>query len=122
MDKPTHMYDALGKRRPGVVKAIIAARYENVSQTFNKLCSNFIPFAQLLPETETQNQVLDDVFARLTTWGHETGAEDQTLDYKLRKAKDLHETVVEALQELQVSLDEGMPASVKTNCPVRSST
>lgn len=97
------------------MKAVIAARYENVSQTFNKLCSNFIPFAQLLPETETQNQALDDAFTRLTTWGHETGAEDQTLDYKLRKSKDLHETVVEALQELQISLDEGMYKFVEAN-------
>ncbi|CAK7197989.1 hypothetical protein SEUCBS139899_000644 [Sporothrix eucalyptigena] len=108
MDKATHMYDVLGKRRPGVVKAIVAARYENVSQTFNKLCSNFMPFAQLLPETEAQSQAFDDAFARLTTWGYETGAEDQTLDYKLRKSKDLHETVIEALQELQQSLDEAL--------------
>ncbi|ERS95853.1 hypothetical protein HMPREF1624_07930 [Sporothrix schenckii ATCC 58251] len=108
MDKQTHMYDVLGKRRPGVMKAVVAARYENASQTFNKLCSNFIPFAQLLPQTETQHQALDDAFARLTIWGHETGAEDHTLDYKLRKSKDLHDTVVEALQELQVSLDEAL--------------
>ena len=90
------------------MKAVVAARYENASQTFNKLCSKFIPFVQLLPETEAQSQALDDAFARLTTWGYETGAEDQTLDYKLRKSKDLHETVVEALQELQSSLDEGI--------------
>ena len=106
MDKATHMYDGHGKRRFGVVKAIVAARYENVSQTFNKLCVNFVPLAQLLPE-ETQSQRLDNAFVRLTTWGHESGAENQTLDYNLRKSKDLRETVIEALQELQQSLDEG---------------
>lgn len=107
MDKVTHMYDVLGTRRPGVVKAVVAARFENVWQTFSKLCSKFSQLAMVSPDTESQCQLLDDIFARITTWGHETGAEDQTLDYKLRKSKELRETVFETLEELQSSLDTG---------------
>ncbi len=108
MDKPTHIYDVLGKRRPGVVKAVIAARYEVALLTFNKLCSKSKDFVHLLPEAEVDSWPLDDAFTRLATWGNETGADDQSLDYKLRKSGDLHDTVVEALQELQLSLDEGI--------------
>lgn len=103
------MYDALGKRnrRPGFVKAVIAARFEISSQAFDKLCSTFSPLARHFPESEAQTKVLEDSLARFITWGYETGAKDHELDYKLRKSKDLHDTVVQTLEELQSALDEG---------------
>ncbi|EFX06376.1 nb-arc domain containing protein [Grosmannia clavigera kw1407] len=107
MIKPTHMYDSMGRRKEGVVKAVAAARFEDALQTFNRLCSRLLSFSHLITETEAIKQ-LEDVYARFSTWGHETGAEDLSLDRRLRKSKELHETVIDILHELQSALDDGM--------------
>jgi len=108
MEKATHMYDVLVKRRrDGIQKSVIAARFEVSTQAFDRLCSSHEPIAQQFPEAGAKAASLSESFSRLATWGHETGAQDQSLDYKLRKSKDLHEIVVQALTELQLAIEEG---------------
>lgn len=101
------MYDALAKRKQGSVKAVIAARFEDTMQSFDRLWFTYSPLAQHFPELKGQSGPLEESRARIAAWGHETGAKAQGLDYKLRKSKDLHDIVVQALQELQSSLDKG---------------
>lgn len=100
------MYDIMwGKRRPGSAKAIIAARFEVCSQAFGRLFSKCVSLTPHYLDKKAKS--LEDDHGRFITWGVETGAKDQTLDYKLRKSKNLHDTVVQLLQELESVLDEG---------------
>jgi hypothetical protein len=83
-------------------KAVIAARFEDCSQKLQRFAVSMISH---IPEAQTK--AFDDLLSDFVAWGNETGAKDQSLDYRLRKAKDLHESVVETLKELQDDIEFG---------------
>ena len=99
------MYDVYWpKGRKGVVsaKAVIAARFENCTQSLERFCLTLSPHF-----SEARVKDLTDCHGQLVTWGQQTGAKDQTLDYKLRKAHDMHGMVLGLLTDLQATLQEG---------------
>jgi hypothetical protein len=100
------MYDIMwGKRGPGFTKAIIAARFEVCSQAFSRLFSTCVSLTPHYLDAKAKS--VGDDLGRFITWGSETGAKDQTLDYKLRQSTNLHDTVIQLLQQLKSALDEG---------------
>jgi hypothetical protein len=105
-NKPTHMYDVMwGKSRKdsGFRRAAIAAKFEGCTQNFTRLCLSLMPHLR-----ESEAKAIGDCLGDFVTWGNDTGAKDQTLDYKLRKAKGMHKSVVELLTQLQSVLEDGM--------------
>jgi hypothetical protein len=105
MEKATHMYDVMrprGEKGGGHRKAIIAAKFEDCTQNFTRFCLSLRPHLQ-----EHDVQAIADCFGHLITWGNDTGARDKTLDYKLRKSKDMHKSVVDLLTELKTTLEFG---------------
>jgi hypothetical protein len=113
MDKPTHMYDVLrGRGRFRYNKAVIAARFEDCTQNLTRLSSTCLSLNPRFPEAKAKS--LSDVLGRFVAWGNETGAVDQTLDHRLRKAKEMHDNVANHLAELQLILQDGMELSYLT--------
>jgi hypothetical protein len=92
------------KRRGRMIgtKAVIAANYENCLQKLERLVASM---SHHLSQSEAL--AFDDLLGDLTSWGGENGAQDQSLDYRLRNSKDLHDSVVEMLKELQDNLEFG---------------
>lgn len=109
------MYDTMwpkAKRPAGRQKAIIAARFEECQQDFNRLCARL---DRHFPDTKAKS--LSDCLGSFVAWGSETGANDQTLDYKLRKANDMQEMVVELLTQLHEVIEEGKLAQHDQHLP-----
>lgn len=105
MEKTTHMYDAMwpkAKRPSGHTKAVIAARYEECFLDFNKLCASLQPH---FPENNSHS--LTDCLGSFIAWGNESGANGETLDYKLRNARDMHDMVLTLITQLHEVLEEG---------------
>ena len=100
------MYDVMwpkGKKAVGSTKAVIAARFEVCTDSLERFWVTLSPH---FPDPRVKS--LADCYGQLITWGHQTGARDQTLDYKLRKAHDMQGMVLELLTELQSNLQNGI--------------
>jgi hypothetical protein len=91
-----------GKVGTGLTKTIIAARCEDCTQQFTRLCDS-------LPSRFPDNTIafLADCLAQFITWGNETGARDKDLDHRLRNSSDMHDIIVDILSQLQSLLDDG---------------
>lgn len=99
------MYDAMwprSKRSKPYAKAVVAARFEECAQNFHRLWAMVQPTL-----SESQETLWRDCLGEFLAWGSESGATDQALDYKLRKNKDLHKTVVDVLVEFHENLEQG---------------
>ena len=109
VSRPSNMYAAMrtkgGRFGKHGEKAIIAARFEDCRENLAKLYFTCLNFKQHLPDIDSG--YAGEILALLTSWGDETGANDQILDRRLRLSSELRDQIVDFLAQLQLCLKEG---------------
>jgi hypothetical protein len=92
------------ERLRNVAKAApVAAKFEDCSNRFNRLC---IALRSRVPSTIST--LADFNYAKFLAWANDTGAATKSLDHMLRKASDLREGTLDLLNDLYELILEGI--------------